>query len=70
MFQRGGISHLNKFWEELIAYSSLIRHGPHRKQKNYVGYTDRHANSKVTAETSFIFFLQNKESRLKILHHS
>jgi hypothetical protein len=23
----------NKFWEELIAYFPLIRHGPHRKQK-------------------------------------
>jgi hypothetical protein len=23
----------NKFWEELIAYFSLIRHGPHRKRR-------------------------------------
>jgi hypothetical protein len=22
----------NKFWEELIAYITLIRHGPHRKR--------------------------------------
>jgi hypothetical protein len=26
-----------KFWEELIAYFPLIRHGPHRKPKNYGG---------------------------------
>jgi hypothetical protein len=25
-----------KFWEELIAYFPLIRHGPHRKRNNYV----------------------------------
>jgi hypothetical protein len=26
-----------KFWEELIAYFTIIRHGPHRKRNNYVG---------------------------------
>jgi hypothetical protein len=28
-----GVAYLNKkFWEELIAYFPLIRHGPHRKR--------------------------------------
>jgi hypothetical protein len=30
----------NKFWEELIAYFPLIRHGPHRKRKSQKWYTD------------------------------
>jgi hypothetical protein len=25
----------NKFWEELIAFYPLTRHGPHRKRKKY-----------------------------------
>jgi hypothetical protein len=25
-----------KFWEEVIAYFTLIRHGPHRKRNNNV----------------------------------
>jgi hypothetical protein len=29
-----------KFWEELIAYFSLVRHGLHRKRKNYGRDTD------------------------------
>jgi hypothetical protein len=29
----GGVENINKkFWDELIAYFPLIRHGPHRKQ--------------------------------------
>jgi hypothetical protein len=32
-----------KFWEELIAYFPLIRHGPHRKRNNYVD-TQRQAH--------------------------
>jgi hypothetical protein len=35
-----------KFWEELIAYFPLIRHGPHRKPSCCLatigGYTDTH----------------------------
>jgi hypothetical protein len=29
-----------KFWEEIIAYFPLIRHGPHRKRNKYVEHTD------------------------------
>jgi hypothetical protein len=30
-----------RFWRELIAFFPLIRRGPHRKRKNYAGYTER-----------------------------
>jgi hypothetical protein len=32
------LRNLIKFREELIVYFTLVRHGPHRKQKTLVGY--------------------------------
>jgi hypothetical protein len=51
-----------ELWKEIIAYFPLIRHGPHRKRKNYGGYTDTQ-----TARESHmpIYIFVNKEIRLK-----
>jgi hypothetical protein len=46
------------FWEEIIAYFPLIRHGPHRKQK-IGGYTD----SKVISSDFFYFFKHGKQNK-------
>jgi hypothetical protein len=37
-----------KFWEELIAYFPLIRHGPHKKQNNLDTQIDRKVISQCT----------------------
>jgi hypothetical protein len=34
--QFNGMIESKKFWEELISYFPVIRHGPHRKRNNYV----------------------------------
>jgi hypothetical protein len=45
----------NKFWEGLIAYFPLIRHGPHRKRSRCLatieGYTDTHKHTHARTAT-------------------
>jgi hypothetical protein len=50
-----------KFWEELVAYFPLIRHGPHRKRKSEDTPTHRQQGDLIR----LLLFFQNNESRLK-----
>jgi hypothetical protein len=68
------------FWEELIAYFPLIRHGPHRKRKIKGGQTHREQDDLISLKSlknyggirrkkggliSLILFFKNEENRLK-----
>jgi hypothetical protein len=68
---------MKKFWEELISYFPLLRHGLHRKRKKNCGDTQtyrqkgdfislltkiREINRQQDDLISFISFIQNKEN--------
>jgi hypothetical protein len=67
---RANVNKNKKFWEELITYSPLIRHGQHTKRKTEGGYRDRQQGDLI----NLLLFFQNKETRLiktcqyKIMH--
>jgi hypothetical protein len=48
----------NGFWENIIVYFPLMRHGPYRKQKNYEEgkETYRRVDSKVISYATVYFF--------------
>jgi hypothetical protein len=61
-----------KFWEELIAYFPLIRHGSHSKGKNKGDtQTDRRTDREQTKGASFYFLKigkQTKKGKFVLVH--
>jgi hypothetical protein len=49
-----------KFWEELIAYFTLIRHAPPRKQKKNYGGIHKQAERKQDDLISLFIFFKRK----------
>jgi hypothetical protein len=49
-----------KFWEELIAYFPLIRHGPHRKRKTWRYTRTDTQTARLSHKPSIIFFKVRK----------
>jgi hypothetical protein len=53
-----------KFFEELIAYAALLRHGPHRKRNNFDGGIPTHGEAhrqKSDLMSPLLFFFKTRK---------